>query len=157
MTREEKFMQEAILLSKEGSRKGEGGPFGCVIVKGEEIIGRGNNKVLLLNDPTAHAEVVAIRDACRHLGSFQLTDCEVYTTCEPCPMCLGAIYWARPRVIYYANNREDAAAIGFDDSLIYEEMQVSLEKRRIPMKKVGREDAIKIFNDWKTAGDKRLY
>jgi guanine deaminase len=157
MTREEKFMQEAIRLSREGSRNGEGGPFGCIIVKGEEIIGRGNNKVLLLNDPTAHAEVVAIREACKSLGTFQLEDCEVYTTCEPCPMCLGAIYWARPKVIYYANNREDAAHIGFDDSMIYEEITRPLTGRKIPMKKVGREEAIKVFEEWHMHDERRLY
>ena len=100
MTREEKFMQEAIRLSEEGMAANEGGPFGCVIVKGDEIVGRGNNQVLSTNDPTAHAEVVAIRDACKNLGTFQLDDCEVFTSCEPCPMCLGAIYWARPKMIY---------------------------------------------------------
>lgn len=157
MTREEKFMQEAVRLSREGSRNGEGGPFGCVIVKGDEIIGRGNNKVLLLNDPTAHAEIVAIRNACQHLGSFQLNGCEVYTTCEPCPMCLGAIYWARPEKIYYANNREDAASIGFDDSMIYEEMNVPVSVRKISMQSVGREEAIKVFEEWQAFGDKRLY
>jgi tRNA(Arg) A34 adenosine deaminase TadA len=156
MTREEKFMQEAIRLSMEGSKANEGGPFGCVVVKGDEIIGRGNNKVLLLNDPTAHAEIVAIRDACQALGTFQLDDCEVYTTCEPCPMCLGAIYWARPKVIYYANNREDAANIGFDDSLIYEEIRVTIPERKIPMQPVGREEAIKVFEEWREHGDKRL-
>ena len=113
MTREEKFMQEAIDLSLHGITNNEGGPFGCVIVQGDKIIGRGNNKVTSTNDPTAHAEIVAIRDACKNIGSFQLEGCEVYTSCEPCPMCLGAIYWARPKVIYFANNREDAAAIGF--------------------------------------------
>lgn len=157
MTREEKFMQEAVRLSREGSRAGEGGPFGCVIVRGDEIIGRGNNKVLLLNDPTAHAEVVAIRDACRHLGTFQLEECEVYTTCEPCPMCLGAIYWARPKKIYYANTREDAANIGFDDSMIYEEISKPLTERKIPLVGVGRESAITVFNEWQAYGNKRLY
>ena len=150
-------MLEAIRLSKEGSHAKEGGPFGCVIVKGDEIIGRGNNKVLLLNDPTAHAEVVAIRDACKTLGTFQLDDCEVYTTCEPCPMCLGAIYWARPKKIYYANNRQDAANIGFDDSMIYEEIQVAIPERKIPMEPLCREAAIKVFEEWKVIGDKRLY
>lgn len=157
MTREEKFMQEAIRLSREGSQNNEGGPFGCVIVKGDEIIGRGNNKVLLLNDPTAHAEVVAIREACKNLGTFQLDNCEVYTTCEPCPMCLGAIYWARPKKIYYANNREDAANIGFDDSMIYQEMNMPLPDRKIPMQLLGREEAIKVFQEWQANGDKRLY
>src|ERR1700712_2774359 len=130
MTREQKFMLEAIALSKNGITQNHGGPFGCVIVKDDVIVGRGNNKVTSTNDPTAHAEVVAIRDACKNLNTFQLDDCEIYTSCEPCPMCLGAIYWARPKVIYYANNREDAAAIGFDDSMIYEEFSVGLEKRK---------------------------
>ena len=102
MTREEQFMKEAIALSQQGIHQNEGGPFGCIIVKNDKIVGRGNNKVTSTNDPTAHAEVVAIRDACKNLGTFQLDGCEVYTSCEPCPMCLGAIYWARPKVIYYA-------------------------------------------------------
>lgn len=157
MTREEKFMHEAILLSKTGSEAGEGGPFGCVVVKGDEIIGKGNNKVLLTNDPTAHAEVVAIRDACKNLESFQLDDCEIYTSCEPCPMCLGAIYWARPEKIYYANNRQDAAAIGFDDSMIYDEMCKEANDRKIPLMPVGRDEAIKVFEEWKAKEGKSLY
>ncbi|MBC7511594.1 MAG: nucleoside deaminase, partial [Ferruginibacter sp.] len=124
--REETFMQEAIALSQRGIVNNEGGPFGCVIVKGNEIIGRGNNKVICNKDPTAHAEVVAIRDACKNLGTFQLADCEIYTSCEPCPMCLGAIYWARPKIVYYANNLEDTAGVGFDDSMIYEEVKVEI-------------------------------
>ena len=157
MTREEKFMAEAVRLSRSGSEKSEGGPFGCVVVKGDEIIGRGNNKVLLTNDPTAHAEVVAIRDACKHLGSFQLEGCEIYTSCEPCPMCLGAIYWARPRAIFYANNREDAAKIGFDDSMIYDEMCCGIQERKIPMRSLGREEAIKVFEEWHLNERKDLY
>ncbi|RYY71121.1 MAG: nucleoside deaminase [Chitinophagaceae bacterium] len=157
MTREENFMQEAIKLSRIAIGNKEGGPFGCVIVKGEEIVGRGNNKVTSSNDPTAHAEVVAIRDACKNLGSFQLDDCEIYTSCEPCPMCLGAIYWARPKVIYYANNRIDAADAGFDDSMIYEEMAADIEQRKIPIKKLGRDEAIKVFNEWKEMTDKTAY
>ncbi len=157
MTREEKFMQEAVALSKKGMEAGEGGPFGCVIVKGDKIVGRGNNKVTVTNDPTAHAEVVAIRDACNTLGAFQLDDCEVYTSCEPCPMCLGAIYWARPKKIYYANHREDAAAIGFDDSMIYEEIAKPLNSRKIPIVSIGRSGAIKVFEEWKIKGNKTLY
>ena len=157
MTREEKFMQEAIALSQSGVRNNEGGPFGCVIVKGEKIVGRGNNRVTSTNDPTAHAEVVAIRDACKNLHTFQLEDCEVYTSCEPCPMCLGAIYWARPKVIYFANNREDAAAIGFDDSMIYEEMKCDIEARKIPIIKLGRENALKVFEEWAGKSDKTAY
>ena len=105
-------MKEAIELSLSGCMSNEGGPFGCVIVKGNKVVGRGNNKVIRNNDPTAHAEIVAIRNACKNLNSFQLEGCEIYASCEPCPMCLGAIYWARPRVVYYANNRQDAANIG---------------------------------------------
>ncbi|MFZ1527591.1 MAG: nucleoside deaminase [Ferruginibacter sp.] len=157
MTREEKFMQEAIRLSQNGIRNNDGGPFGCIIVKGDEIVGRGNNKVTSSNDPTAHAEVVAIRDACQNLGSFQLDDCEVYTSCEPCPMCLGAIYWARPKVIYFANNREDAAGIGFDDSMIYDEMGASIEERKIPIIALGREEALKVFEEWRHKDDKTEY
>lgn len=157
MTREEKFMREAIALSREGINNNEGGPFGCVIVKGDEIVGRGNNKVTSTNDPTAHAEVVAIRDACKKLGSFQLDDCEVYTSCEPCPMCLGAIYWARPKVIYFANNRTDAADAGFDDSMIYDEMAATIEQRKIPIKTLGREAALEVFNEWKEKSDKTAY
>lgn len=157
MTREEKFMQEAINLSQNGMNNNEGGPFGCVIVKGDEIIGRGNNKVMCNNDPTAHAEVVAIRDACKNLGSFQLDECEIYTSCEPCPMCLGAIYWARPKLVYYANNREDAAGIGFDDSMIYEEMKVEIGDRKIPIISLSRNEALKIFNEWTRKADKNVY
>jgi len=157
MTREEKFMQEAIALSQSGMDNNEGGPFGCIIVKGDEIIGRGNNKVSSSNDPTAHAEVTAIRDACKNLGTFQLDGCEVYTSCEPCPMCLGAIYWARPKVVYFANNRQDAANIGFDDSMIYDEMNASLDERKIPIIPIGRESALKVFKQWKEKDDKTLY
>jgi tRNA(Arg) A34 adenosine deaminase TadA len=157
MTREEKFMMEAIALSKTGSENGEGGPFGCVIVKDDIIVGRGNNKVTSTNDPTAHAEVVAIRDACSNLSTFQLDGCEVYTSCEPCPMCLGAIYWARPKVIYFANNREDAAAIGFDDSMIYEECSKSLPDRKIPMVSLAHDEAVKIFEEWKGKEDRLNY
>ena len=157
MTREEQFMQEAIKLSKNGVLNNEGGPFGCVVVKDDKIVGRGNNQVTSANDPTAHAEVVAIRDACKNLGTFQLDDCEIYTSCEPCPMCLGAIYWARPKVVYYANNRIDAANIGFDDSMIYEEFGVDLDKRKIPIINLGREDALKVFEEWQNKTDKIEY
>jgi len=135
----------------------EGGPFGCIIVKDDKIVGRGNNKVTSTNDPTAHAEVVAIRDACKNLGTFQLDECEVYTSCEPCPMCLGAIYWARPKVIYYANNRQDAAEIGFDDSMIYDEISADIKHRKIPIIPLLRKEAIKIFTEWKNKEDKTAY
>ncbi len=157
MTREEKFMQEAIELSLKGMQDNHGGPFGCVIVKDDKIIGRGNNKVTSTNDPTAHAEVVAIRDACKNLGAYQLEGCEVYTSCEPCPMCLGAIYWARPSIIYFANNRQDAAEIGFDDSMIYDEMAAEIEQRKIPIQSLSRDEAIKVFNAWKDKVDKTAY
>jgi tRNA(Arg) A34 adenosine deaminase TadA len=157
MTREQKFMKEAIALSQNGVRNNEGGPFGCLIVKDDKIIGRGNNKVTSSNDPTAHAEVVAIRDACKNLGTFQLEDCEVYSSCEPCPMCLGAIYWARPKLVYYANSREDAANIGFDDSMIYEELGIELDKRKIPIINLGREEALKVFKEWQNKSNKIKY
>ncbi len=157
MTREEKFMMEAIALSKNGMANNEGGPFGCVIVKDDEIVGRGSNKVSSTNDPTAHAEITAIRNACENLQTFQLSDCEIYTSCEPCPMCLGAIYWARPKVVYYANTRQDAAEIGFDDSMIYEEMSVAIEDRKISILPIGRAEALPVFAAWKEKGDKTLY
>lgn len=150
-------MQEAIRLSREGMLANHGGPFGCVIVKNEEIIGSGCNQVLLNLDPTAHAEVVAIRNACARLGHYQLAGCELYTTCEPCPMCMGAIYWARPDRVYYANTRHDAARIGFDDSFIYEELITAMDDRKIAMFTVGREDAIRVFEEWQQKQDKSLY
>ena len=157
MTREEKFMQEAISLSRKGLMNNEGGPFGCVIVKNDEIVGRGNNKVTCSNDPTAHAEVVAIRDACVNLGTFQLEGCEIFTSCEPCPMCLGAIYWARPKMVYFANSRQDAADIGFDDSMIYEEMNADLNKRKIPIISLKSDEALQIFKEWEAKEDKTVY
>ncbi|UKJ09346.1 nucleoside deaminase [Solitalea lacus] len=151
------FMQEAIRLSKEGPLKNEGGPFGCVIVKNGVIIGRGNNQVLTTNDPTAHAEVIAIRDACKNLGTFQLDGCEIYTSCEPCPMCLGAIYWARPSKVYFANTRKDAAEIGFDDDFIYREIPLNHNERQIPMIPLGREEALTVFQFWRSIDKKQLY
>lgn len=150
-------MQEAIALSRSGIMNNEGGPFGCVIVKDDKIIGKGNNRVLSDNDPTAHAEIVAIRDACKNLNSFHLQDCEIYASCEPCPMCLGAIYWARLKLIYYANNRQDAAGIGFDDSMIYDEIGMERSNRKIPIIALQKEDALKIFEEWKEKNDKTLY
>ena len=157
MTREEKFMEEAIALAEKGIEQNEGGPFGCVIVKDDEIIGRGNNKVTSTNDPTAHAEIIAIREACKNLNSYQLEDCEIYTSCEPCPMCLGAIYWARPKIIYYANTRKDAAKIGFDDSIIYDEISSDLTERKIPIINICREKANVAFTEWQNKKDKKLY
>lgn len=150
-------MQEAIVLSQNGITQNDGGPFGCVIVKDDKIVGRGSNTVTSSNDPTAHAEIVAIRDACKNLGTFQLEGCEVYTSCEPCPMCLGAIYWARPKIIYFANTRQDAANIGFDDSMIYDEISAAICDRKIPAIHLGREEALKVFINWKNKTDKTLY
>lgn len=143
-----KFMERAIELSLQGSSEGKGGPFGAVIVKNGKIIGEAYNQVTSTNDPTAHAEVMAIRDACKNLNSFDLTDCEVYTSCEPCPMCLGAIYWSRVVKIYYANSREDAKKSGFDDSFIYDEIPLPLSERKVKMIQLGREEALKVFEMW---------
>ena len=154
---ENEFMQRAIELSMLAIQDGKGGPFGCVIVKNGKIVGEGSNKVTSTNDPTAHAEVVAIRNACANLNTFQLDGCEIYTSCEPCPMCLGAIYWARPARIFYANTRQDAADIGFDDSMIYEEITAHLKDRKIPMISLGRNEAILTFNEWKNKTDKIDY
>lgn len=151
------FMQAAIDQARRGMEQGEGGPFGAVVVQNGLIVGRGNNRVLVDNDPTAHAEVMAIRDACARLQSFQLTDCVLYTSCEPCPMCLGAIYWARPRQVYYACNRHDAAAIGFDDSFIYEEVAMPLEARKIPIHPLLREEALSVFVAWEAKQNKTPY
>lgn len=151
------FMQRAIQLARNGMNDNHGGPFGCVVVKNGTIIGEGFNRVTSSNDPTAHAEVVAIRDACDHLDTFQLTGCDIYTSCEPCPMCLGAIYWARPDRVYYAANREDAADAGFDDSFIYEEISLPNDDRSIPMKNIGRDEAVQLFESWNKKTDKIAY
>ncbi len=150
-------MQQAIQLSYQGMETGKGGPFGAVVVKNGMIVGMGHNQVTATNNPTAHAEVVAIRDACQHLGTFQLEGCELYTSCEPCPMCLGAIYWARPDRVYYANTRDDAAAIGFDDAFIYDEIPRPLQERKIEMIQLGREEALKAFEKWVHSGDNGLF
>jgi tRNA(Arg) A34 adenosine deaminase TadA len=151
------FMLRAIELSQLGMESGQGGPFGCVIVKDGKIVGEGSNAVTSSNDPTAHAEVVAIRDACKNLNTFQLDGCILYTSCEPCPMCLGAIYWARPEKVFYANTREDAAAIGFDDDFIYQEINLNFEQRKIPFAQLERESSLKVFNAWKLKTDKTEY
>ena len=151
------FMDAAIELAFTGASQNEGGPFGTVIVKDGIVVGRGNNKVLLLNDPTAHAEMVAIRDACTQLKSHQLTGCTIYTSCEPCPMCLGAIYWARPDRIVYACTRQDAASINFDDDFIYKEIERLPNDRQIPTHQCSREQALKVFEYWKTKSDKEMY
>lgn len=152
-----KFIKRAIFLAQEGMRKNEGGPFGCVIVKNGEVVAEGNNRVTIDNDPTAHAEIVAIRKACNALNSFQLTGCDIYTSCEPCPMCLGAIYWARPKRVFYAATREDAADAGFDDEFIYQELDISPENRNIPMISFGRKEGVEIFENWKNKNDKIEY
>jgi guanine deaminase len=154
---ERAFLERAIALSKQGMESGQGGPFGCVIVKNNEIIGEGNNRVTSSNDPTAHAEIVAIRQACQKLGTYQLEDCDIYTSCEPCPMCLGAIYWARPRRVIYANTRQEAAAIEFDDDFIYGEINTSIGDRKIPFIHVPDAAAIEVFTAWKNWSGKKKY
>jgi guanine deaminase len=153
----EQFMREAIRLSLESVRRGKGGPFGAVVVRDGRIVGRGSNRVTSANDPTAHAEVVAIRAACRKLKTFQLNECELYTSCEPCPMCLSAIYWARIPTIYYANTRQDAAKIDFDDDFIYREVALPIEKRALGMKPLLRDEALPVFAAWQTKPDKISY
>ncbi|MEP7255975.1 MAG: nucleoside deaminase [Ferruginibacter sp.] len=153
----QKFMKKAIRISVANVEKQKGGPFGAVVVKDGKVIARGTNQVTASNDPTAHAEVVAIRKACKVLKTFQLTGCEIYTSCEPCPMCLGAIYWARPDKLYYANSKEDAAAIQFDDKFIYEEIAKPIEERRLFTKQILREKALEAFEKWKASPDKIEY
>jgi guanine deaminase len=143
------FLERAIELARQGMLSGQGGPFGCVVVKDGRIIGEGCNGVKRLNDPTAHAEIVAIRAACSTLGNFQLTDCDLYTSCEPCPMCLGAIYWARPRRVIYANTKDDAAAIDFDDQFIYREIEKKDAHRQIPFLHYPHPKAMEVFREWK--------
>ena len=152
-----KFMQEAIRLSMDNVSSGKGGPFGAVIVKDGKIIARGANEVILTKDPTAHAEVVAIRNACNTLQSFQLDGCDIYTSCEPCPMCLGAIYWARPDRLFYANSKEDAAAINFDDQFIYEEIAKPIAERKLFTQQLLREEAWEAFKEWSESGLKTVY
>jgi tRNA(Arg) A34 adenosine deaminase TadA len=153
----QKFMREAIRLSREKMRRNVGGPFGAIIVRRGRIVGRGWNRVTSANDPTAHAEIMAIREACRRLKTFRLDDCELYASCEPCPMCLAAGYWARLRRIYYANTRRGAAKIGFDDEWLYREMARPVSRRKLPMKQLLRKDALKVFAEWKTKPDKIRY
>jgi guanine deaminase len=143
-----KFMRAAIRLSIQMMRRGQGGPFGAVVVKGDKIVGRGFNQVTSSNDPTAHAEIVAIRDACRRLKTFCLEGCDLYTSCEPCPMCLSAIYWARLRTVYYGNRRLDAAKIAFDDDFIYRQVALPIAKRALPMKPLLRSEALAAFKEW---------
>jgi guanine deaminase len=152
-----RYMQKAIELATENVTSGVGGPFGAVIVRGDEVVATGVNLVTSSNDPTAHAEVVAIRAACKALGSFQLTGCEVYTSCEPCPMCLAALYWSRCDAIFYGNTAADAADAGFDDSFLYEELKRPLDQRRIPIARLLPEAAIVSFNTWRAQVAKIKY
>jgi guanine deaminase len=151
------FMQAAISLSIEKMKAGFGGPFGAVVVRNGEVIAAGYNQVTSSNDPTAHAEVVAIREACKALNTFELNDCELYTSCEPCPMCMGAIYWARIPVVYYANTRYDAANIGFDDAHIYNELALPVDKRSVKMVPFLRSEGLKAFKAWEEKNDKINY
>lgn len=151
------FMREAIRLSVEMMRKGKGGPFGAIVVKGNRIVGRGCNQVTSGNDPTAHAEIVAIRDACKRLKTFQLDECDLYTSCEPCPMCLSAVYWARIRSVFYGNTRKDAAKIAFDDDFIYREVALPIRKRSLVMKQLLRDEALAAFAEWEKKADKVRY
>lgn len=153
----EKFMLEAIRLSREKMRRGDGGPFGAVVVRRGKIIARGWNRVTAANDPTAHAEVTAIRNACRKLKTFRLDDCALYASCEPCPMCLAAIYWARIGEIFYAGSRRDAAVAGFDDDLIGRELARPVSRRKIPTRQLLRGEALKVFKEWQDKPDKIRY
>ncbi|MCA1623047.1 MAG: nucleoside deaminase [Acidobacteria bacterium] len=155
--RDKEFMRRAIALAQNGIDRNAGGPFGAIVVKNGEIIGEGCNRVTSTNDPTAHAEVVAIRNACAKLGSFQLDDCVIYTSCEPCPMCLGAIYWARPEQVFFAATRKDAAIIGFDDQFIYEEIEKDFDGRQLKIVNLMRDEALTVFQNWVNKPDKTEY
>ena len=153
----QEFMRRAIALAIENVRNGNGGPFAALVVKDGRVIAEGTNRVTSTNDPTAHAEIVAIREACRVLKNFQLTGCDLFTTCEPCPMCLGAIYWARPARIFYAGTAADAAAAGFDDAFIYDELKLPLVGRRIPTTQILRQESLAIFAAWQKQENKTHY
>lgn len=151
------FMEQAIALATENVASGRGGPFGAVIVKDGQVLATGVNKVTVLNDPTAHAEVVAIREACKKLGTYWLKGCDVYTSCEPCPMCLTAIYWSHCRAIYYGNSAADAAKIGFDDSFLYDEVRNPIHQRKIPIRRMLAEKAWESFAAWEANPNKIEY
>ena len=151
------FMEKAIEVALENVISNQGGPFGAIVVKDGKIIGTGRNEVTASNDPTAHAEVQAIREACQYLNDFQLIDCEIYTSCEPCPMCIGAIYWARPKAVYYACTKEDAAKIGFDDQFIYEQISLPVDERDITMKQISPNQYELPFKTWEKSKDKTHY
>jgi guanine deaminase len=153
----DRFMERAIAVSIENVRSGSGGPFAALVVRDGSVLATGTNQVTSMLDPTAHAEVIAIRAACQAVRSFQLAGCELYTTCEPCPMCMGAIYWARLAKVYYANTRDDAARIGFDDSLIYDQLRLPPGQREIPMLQLMREQALEAFLEWEKSPLKVKY
>lgn len=157
MNEKNQFMKRAIQLSQDHMAKNSGGPFGAVVVKDGKIIGEGWNKVTSHNDPTAHAEVEAIRQACKNLSSFDLSGAEIFTSCEPCPMCLSAIYWARLSKIYFANTKKDAAQIQFDDDFIYQEISKAIEARKIPMQQMMHQEALQVFKAWEEKSDKVRY
>jgi tRNA(Arg) A34 adenosine deaminase TadA len=150
-------MQQAIALATENVKTGRGGPFGAVIVRDSEVIATGTNLVTSTNDPTAHAEVVAIREACKKLGNFQLHGCIVYTSCEPCPMCLSALYWSRCDGVFYGNSAADAAAIGFDDAFLYHQLRLFIQERSLPMQRMLADEALESFNAWRAKPDKIEY
>lgn len=154
---DKEFLNRAIQLAEEGMKANAGGPFGCVIVKQDEIISEGYNCVTSTNDPTAHAEIVAIRKACEKLNSFQLEGCAIYASCEPCPMCLGAIYWARPAKVFFACNKNEAAQFNFDDQFIYDEIDRKYENRSIKFIRIKNEKALQVFHKWKDKTDKIIY
>lgn len=154
---DERHMAHAIELARRGMEANAGGPFGCIVVKDGEVIGEGNNRVTSTNDPTAHAEVVAIRNACAALGSFQLDGCVIYTSCEPCPMCLGAIYWARPSAVFIGADRTDAARAGFDDAFIYDELALAENGRKLPIRRIMSDTAARVFDEWIAKPDKTEY
>jgi tRNA(Arg) A34 adenosine deaminase TadA len=151
------FMESAIALSTKAMRSGRGGPYGAVVVRDGEIIGRGMNEVTSLNDPTAHAEMTAIREACDYVGDWSLEGCELYTSCEPCPMCMGAVYWARLDRVYYGNTKEVAAQFGFNSQIFYDELALSRDNRQIPMEPLMAEMAVKVFEEWDAKADKDEY
>ena len=155
--KDREFIERAIKLSEKGMDNNAGGPFGAVIVKDDKIIAEGYNQVTSSNDPTAHAEIVAIREACKNLNSFQLDGCIIYTSCEPCPMCLGAIYWARPSAVYYACTKEDAAEVGFDDDFIYKEIDAGMENRSIKFINLNRQEGKEIFKKWAAKEERTDY
>ena len=155
--KDEYFMKRAIEMARKGMNANAGGPFGCVIVKDDTIIAEEHNRVTSTNDPTAHAEIVAIRKACDKLGSFQLDDCILYTSCEPCPMCFGAIYWARPKMVFFACTKKDAAKVDFDDQFIYDELEKDIEDRNIKFVRLMRKEAVSVFREWAEKTDKTDY